>query len=301
MKYGKKNPDIPVVVLFSLLLVVGIIYLFPTVYVWGQSPDNELPKAEGSVSLEEKIEAVTATVESSMSDYIDWLTAPAPYKILIDTEQEFDSRLAAYRYIVEQCILQYGEPGTETEQSWFLCKGLSFLKLVDFDNDGNDELVLVFCAVPDEASVNERTLRDGYAFVFNIWGYNNGKAVLLQDGQNLYVTNGGVQSVQIITNEFGTFLEKGGSDSFSYDYFYGYTDTGFGLVKNLMYEWTDIGDYWIDGEKVSKESWMPENEAWNAYWDDERVDWYMLRGTGSENMYKTLNQTNETLAFLRKE
>ena len=81
MKYGKRYPGIPVVALLSLLFIVGIIYLSPITYVWGQSSlENELLKTEaaesGPVSLEEKIEEAKAAVESSKSDYIDWLTAP---------------------------------------------------------------------------------------------------------------------------------------------------------------------------------------------------------------------------------
>ena len=93
----------------------------------------------------------------SVSAYEDWVKQyldPVDHKIEMGDETGYANCYAAYLDVVEKCIEQYGDtdyadgPSSGTQ----ITTGLSFLKLVDFNGDGTEELVFVFNSRPKEDS-----------------------------------------------------------------------------------------------------------------------------------------------------
>lgn len=245
------------------------------------------------IHAEEQAEAQTG---NGLSTYEDHSTRPAEYKIDTGDSEEsiYTDAYEAYLNVVLKCIEQYGNTSLE-EGPYYggqMFKGLSFLSLVDFDQNGTEELMLVFYV-------------EGTGYVFNIWGFDGQKAVLLQDGYGLYGTNGGMATLYLVTNSFGTFFVRGSMDSFEYNYYYGYAGKDFGLVKFLAcedsYESYVPGGCVIDGVPVSGEEWMEALALWgDPVYPTGVQESYSLtpHDTGESN--RTWEKINETIQSLQQ-
>ena len=243
----------------------------------------------------------------SVSAYEDWVKQyldPADHKIEMGDETGYANCYAAYLDVVEKCIEQYGDtdyadgPSSGTQ----ITTGLSFLKLVDFNGDGTEELVLVFNSRPKEDSGRYTT----WDYVFNVWSFDEEQAVLLQDGTGLFGTNGGIQTVCFVKNQYGSFLRRGAADSFQYYFYYGYKkDNDFGLAKVLA--WEELYDeaagdmrreYTVDDELVSEEKYNAEMETWNGNSSDSEA--YLLTPWNTEEKEKTKAVIDETMRLLQQ-
>lgn len=227
---------------------------------------------------------------NALSSYQSIFTQPAEFKIdLGETNKTvFSNAYAAYLSVVTKCIEQYGEtaltegPVARVEQ--FI--GLSFLDLIDFDQNGTEELLLVF------------SVKD-YGYIFNVWGYDGQRAVLLTDGTGMYGTNGGMSTVYLIRNTFGTYLIRGSADDFEYNYYYGYAGQEFGLARYLGYDAPGIaGNYTIDGNPVSTEEWSAALAEWGSTTDSQEK--YLLTPYNEDEKRRTWSVINETMQKLQQ-
>ncbi len=226
----------------------------------------------------------------SLSSYQDYFTEPSEYSIDLGDTQEmrFSDPYAAYYNVVQKCIEQYGNTaivdGFNYGQQHFT--GLSFLKTVDFNSDGNEELLLVFYAG-----------EDGY--VTNVWGFDGEKAVLLMNPRRgEYGLNGTVINIYLVNNAFGTFLLTGSADAAKYNYYYGYAGAEFGLAKYLETEGTIDGGCWIDGVSVSPEQWNAELNTWGT--TESAQEAYWLCPYEQKEADKTLGEINATMQKLQQ-
>ena len=257
---------------------------------------EEEPVTEEIITDEEGIEAA--------ADYIDEYTGPAQYKINMDGVDESGYIYADYLNIVNECIIQYG--GTEElngpSSGMKHFTGLSFLKLVDFNDDGVEELFLAFHVRTNAETDNY----ENHVYIYNIWGFDGQRAVLLQDGNYLYGTNGGTQKVYFVNNPFGTFFLHGVADSFCYNYYYGYEGSSFGLAKSLSWEEKYdaslkkmIKVYTVDGESTSQDHYNSELESWGS--PSSADEEYSLTYTNSSDHDKVINTIDGTIDFLMQQ
>lgn len=271
MKSEKRNRSLlksRMVLLLIIALTAGMVCPFPTV---AESMQNDL----------------------SLSPYQDFWTEPAEYKIDLGgtADTVFSNAYEAYLNVVIKCTEQYGT--TDLKESPFyggqMFTGLSFLSLVDFDGNGTEELLLVFY-------VND------YGYVFNVWGFDGQKAVLLADGSGLYNTNGGMANVYLVRNAFGTYVVRGNADSFEYNYYFGYAGQEFGLVKYLGtesgYESYSPDGGEIDGIPVSGEEWNAALAEWGDPLDS--TERYCLTPYNESEKSRTMAITNETIQKLQQ-
>ena len=260
-----------------------------------QSQEEELVTEE-IITDEEGTEAA--------ADYIDEYTGPAQYKINMDGVDESGYIYADYLNIVNECIIQYG--GTEElngpSSGMKHFTGLSFLKLVDFNDDGVEELFLAFHVRTNAETDNY----ENHVYIYNIWGFDGQRAVLLQDGNYLYGLNGGAQKVYFVNNPFGTFFLHGVADSFCYNYYYGYEGSSFGLAKSLSWEEKYdaslkkmIKVYTVDGESTSQDHYNSELESWGSPSSAEEE--YSLTYTNSSDHDKVINTIDGTIDFLMQQ
>ena len=239
------------------------------------------------------------------ADYLGDYEASAKYKIQMDAETPgeieagYRNRYAAYLDVVEKCVAQYGETNTMEGPSGGMqhFTGLSFLKLIDFNDDGVEELFLAFHVRTNDVLEDW----EEHVYIYNIWGYDGEKAVLLQDGNYLYGFNGGYQSVFFVKNEFGTFYLHGAADSFQYNYYYGYTGDRFGLAKTLKWEeeYNPMRNvYMIDGSEVSEGLYNSELKLWKD--TSEADEKYSLTFYNNDERDKTWDLIDETILFLQQ-
>ncbi len=226
-----------------------------------------------------------------LSSYQNHFTEPAEYSIdLGDTqEMQFSDPYAAYYNVVQKCIEQYGNTaivdGFNYGQQHFT--GLSFLKTVDFNSDGNEELLLVFYVEEEKY------------YITNIWGFDGEKAVLLSNPRNgQYGMNGTVINIYLVNNAFGTFLLAGSAELSEYNYYYGYAGEEFGLAKYLEGEEYGSVDCLIDGVRVSPEQWNAELSTWGTFETAQEAYW--LCPYDQQEADKTLGETNATLQKLQQ-
>ena len=251
------------------------------------------------------------------ADYLDEYEEPAQYRIQTDNGSNGNggngiagsdaarsrNLYAAYLDVVEKCIDQYGdtelEEGPSSGMQHFT--GLSFLKLVDFNDDGTEELFLAFHVRTNDPSDNY----EQHVYIFNIWGYDGKQAVLLQDGNYLYGFNGGAQKVFFVKNRQGTFFLHGAADSFERNYYYGYTGGKFGLAKSILSEeeydeesnkWEIV--YTIDGEDVSQDRYDSELAAWGSTSSAEEQ--YVLTPYNDNDREIVQDLIDSTIQFLRE-
>ena len=243
------------------------------------------------------------------ADYLDEYVEPARYKIRMETrtkeknEAETSNRYACYLDVVNRCIGQYGETEIEEGPSGGMqhFTGLSFLKLIDFDGDGAEELFLVFHVRTNNVSESY----EEHVYVYNVWGYDGTKAVLLQDGNHLYGFNGGHEMVFFVKNRFGTYFLHGAADSFQYDYYYGYKDSKFGLAKTLLMDerYDEAAKklryvYTVDGKNVSEEVYKSEAGKWGTFSSADEA--YTLTFYDTKDRDTVLELIDETISFLQE-
>lgn len=136
-------------------------------------------------------------------------------------------------------------------------KGLCFMKLIDFDKNGQEELLLVY----KKEYTEENSVFYGYSF--EIWGYENEEIVMLDSGE-LFGTDGGVTHIYLTEVDGYTYVVSGGTDGFGYYYYHGYSENGFGV--SMSQEWEDDARgniiCKINGERVSDAEFEREHEKW---------------------------------------
>lgn len=199
---------------------------------------------------------------------------------------------AAYLEIVEKCIDEYGEPRYDEDQNggWPHFTGLSFLKLIDFNEDGIEELIVVYF---------DKTKMYHYG---QIWGYDGKKPVLLQENDILKRMNFGEVYLDLSTNQFGTFLVSGylgdGHQSMVYS---GYFDSEWTNKTFSMHQQYNEATqkteplYFIDEKQVDEEKYKEESASWLS----EEHDIYMLTNAPEEKD-KIEKVINDNLEFLRE-
>ena len=228
---------------------------------------------------------------NTLSPYQSYFTKPAEYRInLKDTDgYKFSNHYVAYYNVVKKCIEQYGNTdiadGYNYGQQHFT--GLSFLELVDFNSDGIEEMLLSFY------------VEEGI-YVVNIWGYEEGKPVLLQDGHGFYGTNGSVQTVCIVypANGSGPALLRGSADQFVYNYYYGFSGQNFGLLKYISDGEYGSSGCVIDGQNVSSEQLNEELRVFGTR--DSAVERYCLCPYDSAEAGHTMEVINSTFQRLQQ-
>lgn len=113
------------------------------------------------------------------------------------TDSSNSTTASAYALYYQKCqeyIATYGEAsvsevshestfGTSSERVLF---GLACAKLVDFDNDGTEELYLVY-NTSDPASYPQPGSNESYTFVSEVWAYRDGGIKRLYKGEGDYV------------------------------------------------------------------------------------------------------------------
>lgn len=236
-------------------------------YIYYLNSDGEWENTYRGQEVKNKIDKMytylTLLNESAQYDYAldeyDLITY-SPERI-IDILKDYvpnEERYKAYAEKIESYESEYGVAQINMESEWFsYMTGLCFMKLVDFSQCGQEELLLVY-----ETNVNTQydTYRD---YKFEIWGFKNNELTMLDSG-GVFGTDGGVKHIYLTKYEGKTYLVTGWMDSPGYYYYHGYSDDEFGVVKEVIWEIDENGNRVcsIDGDFVSEDMLENEQEKW---------------------------------------
>ncbi|MBS5450552.1 MAG: hypothetical protein KHY83_01755 [Coriobacteriia bacterium] len=165
--------------------------------------------------------------------------------------------------------------------------GLCAAQLVDFDADGDNELLVVYrdrnAPVPDWAVGNEIY----GSYITEIWSADGGALTCLLHTEDINGSDGGTQRLGLCLFQGKTYLMTGGADGFEYRTFYGYgADGQFGPLTSFeLDDFADPNTVTVDGVPMARDA--VENPLVAAYLSrptpDIQVVWTPLNRAFSES------------------
>ena len=175
-------------------------------------------------------------------------------------------RYAAYRGKVEELQSIYGE-GYVEEASAIQAKGLFLVELIDFDGDGDEELLLGYH--DQSRDKNDGSFADADAYWIEVWSFENGEMVQNYSQASDH-SNGGFAYQK---------LYRDGDSTYLYIYAYGTSDDGRDKEGGLLYALQDgqmvvihefecIGVY--DDQEAIYRIDGEEYGSFDEYWDREQ-------------------------------
>lgn len=186
-----------------------------------------------------------------------------------------EQRYKAYAEKIQDYESKYGLAQKHTESEWFtFMTGLCFMRLIDFSNNGQEDLMLVYQSNP------ESVLETFYSeYKYEIWGFEEGKLTMLETG-DLFGTDGG--ETHIILTEYNekVYLVTGGADSFGRYYYHSYLNNEFEVVREVLWEDNSNGQLvgTINGESVSydvieeqQEEWLYKQTHYSLMYDCDKI------------------------------
>ena len=133
--------------------------------------------------------------------------------------------------------------------------GLCVLQLVDFDADGDEELLVVYrdpsAPLPDWAAPGNVLCG---TYVTEVWSADGGTLTCLLRTEQANTSDGGVQRLALCSFQGKTYLMTGGADAFESRMFYGYGDDGsFGERGSFeVPDFTNPDDMTVDGAPATR-------------------------------------------------
>lgn len=230
-----------------------------------------------------------------------------------------DEVTKAYRAYYDKLtgyIEKYGEPGSESHHDGqtILATGVTVAKLIDFDGDGNEELLVAYNTnkgLSDQEVTSQKAL-DG--FKVEVWSYRDGKVEVVYDEPNTVMhSNGGYAWLQVMEQNDVPLLET---------YAYGEDDSGkttetatyrrFGdgefqtvLETKLTYSYDDLPNMTrtVDGAKVDEGAFDKATADIHVSEQFSMIEWPGTSpaedGRTTYTIEGNTKLTNDTLATLK--
>lgn len=202
----------------------------------------------------------------------------------IEMEKIIDKSYSRYRQLIEQYEDTYGLADIDYKNfsgsystSWMT--GLCYLELIDFDNNGIEELLLVYKKTRQDNSEVDYV---GFDYIFEVWGYEQDNIHLLDSGE-LYGNDGAGKTLILTRYNDNTYIKTGSADSFDYNYYHGYKVNGdFGIAREALMdeeirENSGYYTYKINGAVVSQEEWDKTEEEWS-----KNVEYYPMNSSSMQ-------------------
>ena len=170
----------------------------------------------------------------------------------------------AFKELIIEYEEKHGELNYTYQQnsSWTDIRGLCFLKLVDFDKNGIEELVLIY---EDPTESNLRFLE----YTFEIWECLEGELRLLDSGKPLIIYEE-IPYILLTDYEDKTYLVSGKSDIYKYYNYHGYIENdGFEIAMSSSKLPGDNGDEFKVNDRV-----VTEEEYFN--FENQMNDFYFI-------------------------
>lgn len=191
-----------------------------------------------------------------------------------------------YYKLLKQTEKDHGVASVQDDKNGTIClNGMCFAKLIDFDADGQEELLMTY-------------LKDEQNYSVEVYAYENGKIKKVYTNSTQDIDDGGKYCV-LTKKENQYYLETGtvihGSESYD---FWGYKNGRFTSVKKFGYEEND--DITIDGKKVDYATWSAEYDQWATDNQCYQVlSWYQMDSEKAK-LLETLDEKQQTVGTLEK-
>jgi len=230
-------------------------------------------------------------------------------------EQNADPKAAAYYNIIAKRIEKYGKPVCDTNGELCFARGAAVVRLVDFDADGNEEL-LIISRKEEQEGKNNKKASDEYRL--EVYGWQNEQAVKLFE-------NDGISRMKNKENEDAFYIlrlnENGTADICNNSYSYGKRsdkmwsatskivsmkdggfETDFHAYINCQYgdmSYT-INDKSVYRTEFNKKGYQVPYFCNEDDYDEKQFEITKLQGAAADmnDIKNTVSETNKTIAKL---
>ena len=228
----------------------GISYLSNVKY---SSDNKKVAKVNSSGEIQAK-KAGTTYIRCKVKQYGD--TYNLVCKVTVKKEGNTKDPTSAYRNLIQSYEKKYGEAQlNEQKQFW---TGLCYAKLLDFNNDGINELILAY--------QTEKYNKDKVQYHVELWKYDGKSAKRVTSriswsGNNIPYFGG-----FSICKYNGKFLLNITNNAGWNNYYYGaQSDGSVGLVHKLIWKGDAMeGDWYLNGKKITVNSYRNYYNKYHA-------------------------------------
>ena len=162
-----------------------------------------------------------------------------------------DSMYKAYAAVCSNIISKYGN--MKSMKNSFHYTGLCYADLIDFNNDGIEELYVIYSKARDTYYAD---------YTYEIWTYKSSGVKKIESGKP-FTTDGDTANVVIDRYNDNYYVVTGGTDSFSDEYYHGFSNGNFGVIKVFKAVWGNPSHFEIDGKTVSEVTWNKIRNEWS--------------------------------------
>lgn len=257
----------------------GISYLSNVKY---SSDNKKVAKVNSSGDIQAK-KAGTTYIRCKVEQYGD--TYNLVCKVTVKKEGNTKDPTSAYRNLIQSYEKKYGEAQlNEQKQFW---TGLCYAKLLDFNNDGINELILAY--------QTEKYNKDKVQYHVELWKYDGKSAKRVTSriswsGNNIPYFGG----LGICKYNGKYLLELTGNACWD-NYYYGtQKDGSVGMVHKFIWKGDAMeGDWYMDGKKVSGNIYGTYYKKYHA-----NATWYSFAQSSNNSLIrKELSKTKKKLGM----
>lgn len=257
----------------------GISYLSNVKY---SSDNKKVAKVNSSGDIQAK-KAGTTYIRCKVEQYGD--TYNLVCKVTVKKEGNTKDPTSAYRNLIQSYEKKYGEAQlNEQKQFW---TGLCYAKLLDFNNDGINELILAY--------QTEKYNKDKVQYHVELWKYDGKSAKRVTSriswsGNNIPYFGG----LGICKYNGKYLLELTGNACWD-NYYYGtQKDGSVGMVHKFIWKGNAMeGDWYMDGKKVSGNIYGTYYKKYHA-----NATWYSFAQSSNNSLIrKELSNTKKKLGM----
>ena len=257
----------------------GISYLSNVKY---SSDNKKVAKVNSSGDIQAK-KAGTTYIRCKVEQYGD--TYNLVCKVTVKKEGNTKDPTSAYRNLIQSYEKKYGEAQlNEQKQFW---TGLCYAKLLDFNNDGINELILAY--------QTEKYNKDKVQYHVELWKYDGKSAKRVTSriswsGNNIPYFGG----LGICKYNGKYLLELTGNACWD-NYYYGtQKDGSVGMVHKFIWKGDAMeGDWYMDGKKVSGNIYGTYYKKYHA-----NATWYSFAQSSNNSLIrKELSNTKQKLGM----
>lgn len=278
----------------------------------GEINANDFETIKLSVISASKAERIVDTVLDNISQF-----NTISVSTLNRQKTEAQLKAAAYSEIIQNRIDRYGEAKVESDGSASYIDGLALVKLIDFNADGNEELLLVYRKMVKQRLENayngEYIVTEEPTYCIEVYSWNGSVTkkifnrtsisnYMLDNDTNYILLKNNEKSVDICSNSY-SYTNENNYTAASRIFTYGNDDfeCTFSARQENSYGYKS---YYLDGEYAYRSSF--EDKAYqvpkflndSADFDKEKYTFIYFSGKNSSEFQSTVNETNKVITEL---
>lgn len=234
------------------------------------------------------------------------------------TEEEL--KADAYYKIIESRNEKYGKAKVTTDKGETYIEGLAIADLVDFDGDGNEELLLVFRKMLKESATNayngQRIIIEEPTYCIEVYSWNGAvtKKVFSRDSVSNYLSDNSVNYIMLEKNDstssicINNYSYKSERNYTASSRIYEYKDGSFDCTFSAREE-NSYGykNYYLDGKYVYSSAFSAAAYKVPKFMDDsddyDKSKYTLIYLSGKNNsadLENTVKDTIETIEGLNR-